>query len=166
MLSENRNFRFFRDFHRKIIFADFFRKIFLIPKKNKIGWSWKKSWYIVSMQKIHSFRLVRFSERFWHSAARQRLMSVTNISKFRSFPPTDLWRQSPPPTLRPDSEKMRRILIVEIGYVQSIVINHRKPRRTIKSGTVRSHTDIYTLRTHLLRDRLGKSSSSCLPNVG
>ena len=62
---------FFRDFHRKIFLADFFfEKYFWTRKKIFFGWSWKISWFITSMQKIDSFRLVRFSERFRHSVAR------------------------------------------------------------------------------------------------
>ena len=58
------------DFHRKIFLAVFFFwKIFLTPKKNIFLRSWKKNRDITSMQKIVSFRLVRFSERFRHSAA-------------------------------------------------------------------------------------------------
>ena len=50
MLSESRNFRFFRDFHRKIFLVDFFfEKYFWTRKKIFFGWSWKKSCYIVSM---------------------------------------------------------------------------------------------------------------------
>ena len=49
--------------------GNIFENIFSSRKKIFFGWSWKKGWYIVSMQKIDSFRLVRFSERFRHSAA-------------------------------------------------------------------------------------------------
>ena len=50
---------------------EIFRKIFLITPKKYFLSELKKSWNITSMQKIVSFRLVRFSERFRHSAARQ-----------------------------------------------------------------------------------------------
>ena len=41
---------FFRDFHRNIFLADFFfEKYFWSRKKIFFGWSWKKSWFIVSM---------------------------------------------------------------------------------------------------------------------
>ncbi len=55
---------------------------------------------------------------------------------------------------------MKRILSVEIGYVQSIVWNYPKPLRMIKSGTVYSDRDIYTLQTHLLQESYGSARSS------
>ena len=65
-------FRFFlilKIFTEKYFWPKKNRKIFLTPKKKYFSSELKKNGNIVSMQKIDSFRLVRFSERFRHSTA-------------------------------------------------------------------------------------------------
>ena len=64
------NFRFFSGFSPINIFGRFFFEKYFWSRKNIFFFEVeKKSRSIASMQKIHSFRLVRFSERFRHSAA-------------------------------------------------------------------------------------------------
>ena len=72
------------------------------------------------MQKIDSFRLVGFSERFRHSVASQVQICVTKSSKIRSFSGTsrqqtsgEAFRESVfgysiPPTLERPTEKVRK----------------------------------------------------------